>query len=84
MMPDATFTNKDLWDFRMMMLTLRTFPIFFMTTTMFQAIGNARIAGFLIVARELLLFFPIVFILPMFYGVSGIYYTGVPVNCIVW
>lgn len=83
MMPDATFTNKDLWDFRMMMLTLPTFPIFFMTTTMFQAIGNARIAGFLIVARELLLFVPIVFILPMFYGVSGIYYTGVPVNCIV-
>lgn len=83
MMPDATFTPKDLWDFRMMMLTLPTFPIFFMTTTMFQAIGNARIAGFLIVARELLLFVPIVFILPLFYGVSGIYYTGVPVNFIV-
>lgn len=83
MMPEATFTSKDLWDFRMMMLTLPTFPIFFMTTTMFQAIGNARIAGFLIVARELLLFVPIVFILPLFYGVSGIYYTGVPVNCIV-
>lgn len=83
MMPEATFTAHDLWDFRMMMLTLPTFPIFFMTTTLFQAIGNARIAGFLIVARELLLFVPIVFILPLFYGVSGIYYTGVPVNCIV-
>ena len=83
MMPDATFAAKDLWDFRMMMLTLPTFPIFFMTTTLFQAIGNARIAGFLIVARELLLFVPIVFVLPLFYGVSGIYYTGVPVNVIV-
>lgn len=83
MMPEATFTARDLWDFRMMMLTLPTFPIFFMTTTLFQAIGNARIAGFLIVARELLLFVPIVIVLPLFFGVSGIYYTGVPVNCIV-
>lgn len=83
MMPDATFTATDLFDFRMMMLSLPSFPIFFMSTTLFQAIGNARVAGFLMIARELLLFVPIVFILPLFFGVSGIYYAAVPVNIIV-
>ncbi len=83
MMPEATFTATDLFDFRMMMLSLPTFPIFFMSTTLFQAIGNARVAGFLMIARELLLFVPIVFILPLFFGVSGIYYAAVPVNIIV-
>ena len=83
MMPDATFSSRDLFNFRMMILTLPTYPVFFMSTTLFQAIGNARIAGFLLIARELVLFVPIVFVLPLYWGVSGIYYTGVPVNIIV-
>lgn len=84
MLPDADFTGRDLFNFRMMMATLPAFPVFFMATTLFQSVGNARAAAFLLVSRELLFFIPIVLLLPLFFGADGVYYAGVPVNILVF
>ena len=83
MLPDADFTPNDLFNFRMMMATLPLLPLFLLGSTFFQSIGNAKDAAIVLVARELLLFVPAVLILPLFFGVDGIYYSSIPVNLIV-
>jgi len=45
MLPDATFSDQDILNFRMMMFSMPIFPYFMMTTTMFQSIGNAKVPG---------------------------------------
>ena len=83
MLPEATFSDQDILNFRMMMCTMPIFPYFMMTTTMFQSIGNAKLAGWATVGREIILFIPIVLILPIWFKVPGIYATLIPVNIIM-
>jgi len=80
MLPDAVFSSNDIFNFRMMQLTLPAFPLFLLGSTFFQSIGNAKDAAIIIVARELLLYVPAVLLLPLWFGVDGIYYAGIPVN----
>jgi putative MATE family efflux protein len=84
MLPDATFTEQDILNFRIQMSTYPVFPFFFMAITLFQSIGSARIAGYMLLARELALFVPIVLLLPYLYGVDGIYHAIAPTNLIVF
>ncbi len=84
MLPEATFSTTDIFNYRMMMVSLPVFPFFFMSNTLFQAIGAAKTAGYMLVAREIALFVPIVLILPYIYGVNGIYHAIVPVNTLVF
>jgi len=83
MLPDATFTDADILNFRMMMFPMPLFPYFMMGTTLFQSIGSARAAGYAMVGRDILLYVPIVLILPIWFGVPGIYATTIPVNIIM-
>ena len=83
MLPDATFSDQDILNFRMMMFSMPIFPYLMMTTTMFQSIGNAKLAGWATVGREIVLFIPIVLILPIWFKVPGIYATLIPVNIIM-
>ena len=81
-LPDADLTSLDIFRFRMFVATLPLFPSFFIATTLFQAIGKARIAGILTVVRDVVLFLPAALMLPMYFGISGIYFTGIPINII--
>ena len=83
MLVDAVFRPVDIYNFRMLILTLPFFPVFFMGSTLFQAVGDAKMGAILTVSREVLLFVPAVLILPIFMGVNGIYFAGVPVNVLV-
>lgn len=83
MLPDATFTQQDIWNYQMMLSSMPIFPFFMMATTMFQAIGNAKAAGYAMVAREIIFFIPIVLLLPLWVGIPGIYATLIPVNIIM-
>ncbi len=84
MLPDATFTDTDIFNFRIQMLSYFVFPYFLLGITLFQSIGNAKIAGNMLVARELVLFVPFVLLFPLWYGVNGVYYAMAPVNFIVF
>ncbi len=73
LMPETTFDEADLFNFRMLFLTLPGMPLFFIGMTLFQAIGNGKTAAILLVARQVLIFIPIALVLPYFLGLSGIY-----------
>lgn len=84
MLPDANLRPQDIFNFRVQMATYPVFPFFFMGITLFQAIGSAKKAGYMLVARELGLFVPIVLLLPYIYGVDGIYHAIAPTNLVVF
>ncbi len=84
MLPDANLRSQDILNFRIQMATYPVFPFFFMGTTLFQSIGNAKLAGYMLVARELILFVPLVLLLPYIYGIDGIYHAIAPTNLIVF
>jgi len=83
MLPEATFSQQDIWNYQMMLSSLPIFPYFMMATTLFQGIGNAKAAGYAMVAREIIFFIPIVLLLPLWFGIPGIYATLIPVNLIM-
>jgi Na+-driven multidrug efflux pump len=46
------------------------------TTTFFTAIGKAIKGAFLSLTRQIIFFLPLLLILPLFFGIDGILYTG--------
>lgn len=83
MMPDASFSETDILNYQIMMSSLPLTPYFLMATTLFQGIGKGNAASFILISREILLFIPVVLLMPIWFGMSGIYSTWLPVNIVV-
>lgn len=45
-------------------------------TTYYQSIGNSKIAGIITLNRQILFLLPLVYILPIMYGIEGVWYAG--------
>jgi len=48
-------------------------PFIILNITLFQALGNAKVAGILALSRQFIFFVPLCLILPIFFGVRGVY-----------
>ncbi|MEM6803738.1 MAG: MATE family efflux transporter [Bacteroidota bacterium] len=83
MIPDTEFSHADIWNFQLMMSSLVLTPYFLMTTTLFQGIGKGNSASFILISREILIFIPIVLLLPIWFEISGIYASAIPVNVLI-
>ncbi len=84
MLPGSTFTAEDIFNFRIMLAPGFLFSVFFMGIILFQSIGEAKIAGIVMILREIVFFIPIVLLLPLWYGITGIYATPVIQNICVF
>jgi putative MATE family efflux protein len=82
-LPQESFTTTDLTNFRLAILMLPTMPFMFIGITLFQAMGNGRLATTLLMVRQVILFIPIVLILPIYFGVNGIFYASPLVDLVV-
>ena len=61
------------------LLAIILFPLsalMIINITLFQAVGKAKYAGMLVMARQLVLYVPAVLILPLFFGVRGVWIAG--------
>lgn len=68
------------------MLAISLFPlsaIMIINLTLFQALGKAKYAGMLVIARQFLLYIPAVLILPLFFGTRGIWISSPIVDTLV-
>ena len=68
------------------MLAMSLFPlsaIMIINLTLFQALGKAKYAGLLVIARQFLLYIPAVLILPVFFGTRGIWISSPIVDTLV-
>lgn len=83
LLPKMAFTANDLLNFRIVTILLPLMSFVFCSITLFQSIGNGKIAGIIVVARQVFLFIPVVLILPLFIGINGIYYSLTAVDILV-
>jgi putative MATE family efflux protein len=74
LLPSVIFSNDDLVNFQIINLLLLILPLGFCSITLFQAIGNGKAAGLLILAKTLFFLIPFVLILSAYLGVIGVYY----------
>ena len=51
------------------------YGILIMVLTFFQSIGDGKTAGLLVMLKQIILFVPLIFILPMVLGLNGIWLT---------
>ena len=82
LLPDTIFTGEDILNFRLMMSPGFLFSFFFMGIILYQSIGNAKMAGMVMLLRELVFFVPFVIVLPIWFGITGIYATPIIQNVI--
>jgi len=70
---------------RGIMITMVTFPIIgyqMVVTNFFQSIGKAKISIFLSLSRQMIFLLPLLFVLPLEFGVDGVWYS-MPVSDII-
>lgn len=86
MLPAADFTSTDLLHFRVLMLVLPVLPIVFTALALLPAIEQPGKATLVSISRQLLLYVPVMLILPRLIGVPGIYYgaTAIDFLCTLW
>lgn len=68
------------------MLAMSLFPlsaIMIINLTLFQALGKAKYAGMLVIARQFLLYIPAVLILPLFLGTRGVWISTPIIDTLV-
>ena len=71
---NTTLINGILY-FRIFYSVFLGYGIMIMTLTFFQAIGDAKSAGNLVIMRQIVIFVPAMIILPMFLGLKAIWIT---------
>lgn len=74
MIPGEVLSIKDLHNLRLILLVLPALPVASGSIIFFQATGKGKQAGILPVARQLLLFLPLIWLMPRIAGIDGIYY----------
>nr|WP_297572622.1 MATE family efflux transporter [uncultured Peptostreptococcus sp.] len=61
--------------FRMLYSVFILYGLMIMILTFFQSIGDGKTAGLLVMLRQIILFVPVIFLLPMLVGINGIWLT---------
>ena len=74
LLPQMQFSTADIFHFRLLMCILPIAPIASTSVVFLQATGNGRTSTYLALGRELVLFVPLMILLPYTIGKSGIYY----------
>lgn len=72
-LPERIFTGEDFENFRFMLGICPILPVIFMAMTYWPAVGRAKPAGILGMARQLFLYIPAMLILPKFFGITWVY-----------
>jgi len=86
MLPDGAWSQGDIFHFRVLMAVLPVLPIVFTALALLPAIEQPGKATLVSISRQLLLYVPVMLVLPRFIGVSGIYYgaTAIDFICTLW
>lgn len=83
--PNQAIVAQGADNFRIMFSTYITLGFFIISITLFQAIGRAAKAGIISICRQIVLFIPLVLLLPRFMnlGMTGIWITPVVTDVII-
>ena len=91
MISSAQITAENIVQFRIYMALLPVMPLSFLTLSFFPAINKGNVSSILAVMQQIVLYVPVMLILPLFTGVRGVYYgtllielaTGLPMLILI-
>jgi len=86
MLPGVAFAPVDLHRFRILILVLPVLPLVFTALSLLPAVEQPGKATLVSVSRQLLLYVPIMLVVPPLVGITGIYYsaTAIDFTCAMW
>lgn len=73
LMPGAELSAADLFNFRTLMAVLPAIPVMFISMSLFPAVENPKPAAIVGISRQLLLYLPVMLIMPRMFGISWVY-----------
>ncbi|MDU1955767.1 MAG: MATE family efflux transporter, partial [Peptoniphilus lacydonensis] len=80
---EESIITQGIGNFRLFYSIFILYGVMVMTITFFQAIGNAKKAGIIVMLRQLFLFLPAMIILPMIFGVKAVWFAEPLVDLIM-
>ncbi|MDZ8084269.1 MAG: MATE family efflux transporter [Nostoc sp. DedQUE12b] len=83
LLPNSTFTNNDLLNFRILSLLIPIMAFVPFGSVFFQSIGKAKTVSIIIILHSIVLFIPSMIILSKFLGVNGVYYGMVTTHLLL-
>lgn len=83
MLPGQTFPSTDIGYFRIYMGILPLISIVFMAMTFFPAIDKGKPAAVIGIVRQVVLYIPVMLIVPKLIGVAGVYYGSFAIDTII-
>ena len=86
MLPNLVLTATNLVHFRIYLFALPLLPFVFNALTYFPAIGEPKKASLLAVVRQIIFYVPIMLILPLYFGLDGVYWGGtlIDITVTIW
>ncbi len=83
MLPDTLFDAASLLNFRVFMATLPVLPAVFIAMTFFPAINKGKVASIMGILRQLILYVPVMLILPRLLGVQWVYFGSTLIDVFI-
>ncbi len=83
MLPGAVFDAVSLSNFRIFMALLPLLPVVFMAMTFFPAINRGKAASIMGILRQLVLYVPVMLVLPKMLGVNWVYYGSTAIDILI-
>ena len=74
--PDPAAIKMSSWALRVCCAGFPFIGVGIMSTTYFQSVGRAKIAIFMSLLRQVLLLLPMIWLLPKYFGLNGIWFAG--------
>ena len=72
---DANIIAQGVGNFRLFYCVFIMYGVMVMSITFFQAIGDGKKAGLIVILRQLILFLPAIIFLPMIFGIKAVWFT---------
>lgn len=72
---DSELINLSVYATRIIILFLPTLGFQIVAAGLYQALGNAKVSMFLSLLRQVILFVPLLLILPIFFHINGVWFT---------
>ena len=83
MLPCIVFDSACLLNFRVFIALLPVLPVIYMAMTFFPAINKGKDASIIGILRQLILYVPIMLILPKMWGVQWVYFGSTAIDILV-
>lgn len=83
MLPGYVVNTSQIQDFRLFFSILPLLPITVLALSYYPAVNDSKKASFLVFLRQLILYIPLMLILPYYFGVKSIYWGSALIEVIV-